>query len=103
MKHTRIAVATAAALLGAVALTGCAGVAAKTGSAQTGTNAAQAPATGDNADSTTPSDDSSSSDANTPAKFGQTFTYSDGLSVTVSAPKKFTPSDTAMGGEKFKT
>lgn len=33
--------------------------------------------------------------------FGETFTYENGLSVTVSAPEPFTPSDVSAGGENF--
>jgi hypothetical protein len=35
--------------------------------------------------------------------FGKTFEWENHLSVTVSAPKPFTPSDTAFGGEAFKS
>jgi hypothetical protein len=34
-----------------------------------------------------------------PAAFGKTFTYEDGLAVTIGAPKKFSPSDSSFGGE----
>ncbi len=35
--------------------------------------------------------------------FGDTYTYDDGLSVTISQPEEFTPSETAFGGEEFDT
>lgn len=35
--------------------------------------------------------------------FGDTFTYDDGLSVTISQPEEFNPSETAFGGEEFDT
>lgn len=33
--------------------------------------------------------------------FGDTYTYDDGLSVTISQPEEFSPSETASGGEEF--
>lgn len=33
--------------------------------------------------------------------FGDTYTYEDGLSVSISQPQEFTPSETAAGGEAF--
>ena len=38
----------------------------------------------------------------TTLKFGQSFTWEDGLSVTVSAPKTYHPTDSASGDEDFK-
>lgn len=35
--------------------------------------------------------------------FGDTFTYDDDLSVTISQPEDFSPSETASGGEEFDT
>lgn len=38
----------------------------------------------------------------TAARFGEAYVYQDGLSVTVSAPKAFEPSEYAAGTDKFK-
>lgn len=48
----------------------------------------------------TPAAASSSSSAAHPS-FGETYTYDDGLAVTVSAPKPFTPSDSAVATKQW--
>lgn len=58
----------------------------------TGTNAASRAATQEPAASQTPADDGE-------VAFGSAFTWEDGLSVTVSKPKAFKPSEFAAGAE----
>lgn len=71
-------------------VTGCASTEGDAGEATTGSNR---PA------SATPAEEAPSEEPAEPVDenlaFGDTFTYKDGLSVTVSAPKPFTPSESA--------
>lgn len=46
-------------------------------------------------------DETSESGDSGTATFGETWEYDDGLTVTVSAPEAFSPTDTAAGGEAF--
>jgi hypothetical protein len=106
--------ATAAASVTPLAsLTGCASTAGTSSAAATGTNRPAATATDsasvsdpdatDNEDVSvpedTPSDEESTPEEAAPEKFGGSFTYEDGISVTISKPKPFTPSDTAAADE----
>lgn len=56
------------------------------------------------AESPSPSESSSSDEAADSgiAKFGQTYKWDDGLTVTISEPKSFKPGEYAAGGEKAK-
>jgi hypothetical protein len=93
------ALATIAALTLAAGLSGCA---TKTGSpapAQAGSNRPAAVAT--TVEPETPPTTEATVDASAPLAFGDTMTYTDGLSITVSKGAKFTPSDTSMGTGKF--
>jgi len=77
-----------------LALAACGGTSGTEGPAQTGSNrpaetSESAPATDE------PTAQESTADANEPLKFGATRTYTDGLSVTVSKPVKFTPGPSA--------
>lgn len=65
------------------------GSASKSDDAGHGTNTPGASAAADKKDSTA-------------AKFGQAYSYDDGLSITVSAPTKFQPSEYAADDNKFK-
>lgn len=47
-----------------------------------------------------PTDDASADPAASVAAFGETWTYTDGISVTVSAPVEFTPSEFALTGSQ---
>ena len=91
-KSTIIAALAGVALL----FTGCGVSASETGDAGEGSNvpaAAESSAADDQA--AEPAADESSADQDAAAKFGSAYTYQDGLSVTVSAPKAFTPSESA--------
>lgn len=78
-------------------LTGCGVSASQADDAGQGTNTPTA------STSASASADAESSDAqDTVAKFGKAYVYEDGLSVTVSAPKKYTPSEYAAGTDNFK-
>lgn len=72
----------------------------------TGTNAdvpdasSTAPTEGSNADVTDATEDTTEDDSDTQiAKFGETFTYSDGVTLTVSKPVRFKPTESAAGAE----
>lgn len=87
------------AFVGGLLLAGCGTTGGEVGEPVAGTNAPQETKTDK------PAEDSTETPTEEPAatanpKFGETFTYEDGLSVTVSAPEPYTPSDTAAtGGE----
>lgn len=87
------AVLTSVALLAGCATTG------GPGTPVAGTNRPSSSGSSTSSTSSAPSDDSSGSGSET-VKFGSTYTWDDGLSVTVSKPVKFTPSETSMGGGK---
>lgn len=73
--------------LAALLLAGCGGT--------TGSTDSSEPA-GTNADSTTAAAEPAADQGDGTTKFGGTYTYEDGLSVTVSTPKKFKPSEYAF-------
>lgn len=58
---------------------------------------ADSPAVGDNRPSATKTADATPAEPINPT-FGETFEWSDGLSVTVSAPSEFVPSSSALAG-----
>lgn len=90
-----------ALLLGALLLSGCAAEKGAKGEAAAGGNR---PA--DAVESEAPSDeqveDAAEEEAKAPGPltFGETFVYENGLAITVSKPKPFTPSDTAAVPEQ---
>ena len=84
MHKTATAVVLAAGLL----LTSCSTESGEIGEAATGSNA-QAPASASAEQAPAPN-----------PKFGETFNYENGLSVTVSSPEPYTPSDSAALGSE---
>lgn len=96
-----------AALAGvALILTGCGVSASETSDAGQGSNAPAASQASAGDKTAKPADDSGSDDSagdDAAAKFGAAYTYKDGISVTVSAPKPYKPSEYAAGAEKYKS
>jgi hypothetical protein len=92
-----------AALAGvALIFTGCGVPASETGDAGEGSNVpAAAESSAADGQATEPAGDRSSADQDAVARFGSAYTYTDGLSVTVSAPKAFTPSEYAADEGKY--
>src|SRR5689334_4341570 len=83
--------------LGALALAGCQSPAIGSGSAA-GSSSTLAPYTrGTGLPAPTTSSAAPTTPANTPAAFGQTKIYTDGIAVTVTAPQPYTPSASAAG------
>lgn len=114
IKNTMAAAALAGAL--AVSLTGCA-TTAPVASSETAPHGTNAPTVSDppaptaaeaampneeETPSESPAPDPEPSEVDMNVKFGQTMTWKDRLSVTVSKPTSFTPSEWASGGEKAK-
>ncbi|MEV6268934.1 hypothetical protein AB0L64_17315 [Kribbella sp. NPDC051936] len=86
-----------------IGLVACGGVAGNPASTQpTGTSAPpESTATSaPDSETPTPTDEPSTSDAT--VAFGKAFTWENGVSATVSAPKAYRRSDTGFGGESFK-
>jgi hypothetical protein len=98
-----MALAAGAAVAGLAACGGVSGGASST--TPTGTNALPSTtASSEPADPTTPVDEPTETETpeDTTVKFGRTFTWENGLSATISAPKPYKPTDTAAGTEGFK-
>lgn len=93
---------TTATLVAVTAILGACGTSAtKDTSTPSGTNrpaASSTPSSSSEAPEPAPSSEDTAEDADTLA-FGETATFQDGLSVTVSAPKAFKPSEWAAGGK----
>lgn len=85
-------IAATAALAATVALAGCT-------SEPTAITTTPAAATSSSAAAAAPVDTPSEEPSDQVASFGQTFTYQDGLEISVSDKGKFTPSAYASGGE----
>jgi hypothetical protein len=104
--NVKLTVALAAAVL---VLAGCSSTAAAKDCTAAGVSCTQAATAGTNrpvdtqAAPTTDPAASPTSTAEAPAAFGETRTYSDGLTVTVSKGAAFTPSDSAAGTTGFKS
>jgi hypothetical protein len=94
------ALAAGAAVIG---LAACGGVSGEAASTQpTGTNAAPSsqPTTPAATEATATTEEPTEDD--TTVKFGKAYTWENGVSTTVSAPKSYNSSGSGMGGEKFK-
>ena len=85
------------AIAAALALSACTQANAPTDEAPAGTNR---PSTTATEEVTTPASETTTEEQATTGKFGQTHTWNDGISVTVSAPKAYKPSDSAMTGKE---
>jgi hypothetical protein len=87
--RSRVLLPAALAASALLAVTGCGG---KTGSVSSGATATPAAAVASAATTKTPA-----AEKPTTAKFGDTYTYTDGLAVTVSKVASYTPSQYAAG------
>lgn len=96
--NVKRALAIIAALTLAAGLSGCGTTSGSPASAQAGSNRPAVEAT--TVEPETPTTEATV-DESAPLAFGDTMTYTDGLSITVSKGTKFTPSDTSMGKGKF--
>ena len=88
-----------------VGLAACGGVSGEAASTQpTGTNAvaSETPSPAASETETTAPTEEPTAAEDAPIKFGKAFTWENGLSATVSAPKPYKPTDSAAGTEGFK-
>jgi len=86
-----------------IGLVACGGVAGNPANTQpTGTNALPESTATSATTSETPAPTDEPSTSDTTVTFGKAFTWENGISATVSAPKAYRRSDTGFGGESFK-
>ena len=95
-KRTIVAALVAAA---ALALTGCGGSTATPGAAKTTPAATSSPSGSLDVETEAPSGEEDLPGTDKPGAFGETFTFEDGLEVTVGKPAKFKPSEYAATGK----
>lgn len=100
----RTVLAALAAGTAVIGLAACGGVTGEVASSQpTGTNALPTATTPVATETTeAPSEEPSETPDDTTVAFGKTFTWENGVSATVSAPKSYRSSGNGIGGEKFK-